>query len=115
MESGNGKVLDLELLLNQVNGIFKPNEESPEEDVTLLAALSAQVRKKNYENRGAAMQDHTVPKKNSDQRNQRPEYQDRDKLTQLVLAEMGSMRKAMIRSGFHLTSCQTNRNKRIPL
>jgi hypothetical protein len=48
------------------------------------------------------MQDRTIPKKNSDPRNQRPEYQDRDKLIQLVLdmkAEMGSMRKAMIRSG----------------
>ncbi len=48
------------------------------------------------------MQDRNVPKKNSDTKNQRPEYQDRDKLIQLVLdmkAEMGSMSKAMIRSG----------------
>jgi hypothetical protein len=44
----------------------------------------------------------TVPKRNSDPRNQRSEYQDIDKLTQLVFdmkAEMGSMRKAIIRSG----------------
>jgi hypothetical protein len=39
VESGNGKVLDLGLLLNQVKGIFKPDEEGPEEDVTLQAAL----------------------------------------------------------------------------
>jgi hypothetical protein len=73
-----------------------------EEDVTLQAVLSAQVCKTNYENLGAAMQDHTVPKKNSDPRNQRPEYQCSDKLIQLILdmySEMGSMRKAMIRSG----------------
>ncbi len=70
VESGYGKVLDLELLLNQVEGIFKPDKEGMmEEDVTLQAALSAQVCKTNYENRGAAMQDRTVPKKNSDQRN----------------------------------------------
>ncbi len=50
VESGNGEVLDLELLLNQAGGIFEPDEEDPEEDVTLQAALSAQVRKTNYEN-----------------------------------------------------------------
>ncbi len=38
VKSGNGKVLDLELLLNQVGVIFKPDEEGPEEDVTLQAA-----------------------------------------------------------------------------
>jgi hypothetical protein len=85
VESGNGKVLDLELLLNQVGGIFKPDKEGLEEDVTLQAALSAQVHKTIYENQGAAMQDSTVPKKTSDPRNQRPEYQDSDKLYQLVL------------------------------
>jgi hypothetical protein len=70
VKSGNGKMLDLELLLNQVGGIFKPDKEAKEEDCTLQAALSAQVCKPNYENRGAAMQDRTVPKKNSDQRDQ---------------------------------------------
>ncbi len=85
MESGNGKVLDLELLLNQVGGIFKPDEEVTEEFVSLLAVLSAQIRKQNYENRGAAVQDSTVPKKNSDPRNQRLGYHYIEKLTQLVL------------------------------
>ncbi len=47
------------------------------------------------------MQDCTIPKKNSDPRNQQTEYQDRDKLIRLVLdmkAEMGSMYKDLIRS-----------------
>ncbi len=38
-ESENGKVLDLELLLNQVGGVFKPDQEGTKEDVTLQAAL----------------------------------------------------------------------------
>ena len=33
VESGNGKILDLELLLNQVVGIFKPENDCPEDDV----------------------------------------------------------------------------------
>ncbi len=51
--SGNGKVLDLELLLSQVGGIFKPDEDCLEEDNNLQVALSAQVRKTIYEDRGA--------------------------------------------------------------
>jgi hypothetical protein len=39
VESGNGRVLDLELLLKQVGGISKPDEDGPEEDITLQAAL----------------------------------------------------------------------------
>jgi hypothetical protein len=73
VESGSGKILDLELLLNQVGGIFKPEDEGLEDDTTLQAALSAQVFKTNYENRGAAMQERPVPKKNSDPRNQQPD------------------------------------------
>ena len=45
VESGNGRVLDLELLLNQVRGIFKPDDDGQEEDITLQAALSAQVQR----------------------------------------------------------------------
>ncbi len=89
VESGNGKVFDLELLFSQVRGIFKPEEEGQEEDVTLQAALLAQVSKTNYENLGAATQDHTIPKKNSDPRNQRTDYQDRDKLIQLIFGHEG--------------------------
>jgi hypothetical protein len=43
VESGNGKKLDLELLLNQVWGTFKPDEKATEEDGTLQATLSAQL------------------------------------------------------------------------
>jgi hypothetical protein len=70
VESGNCKVLDLELWLNQVGGIFKPDEDGQEDDVTLQAALTAQVGKTNYENSVAVLQERTVPKKNSDSRNQ---------------------------------------------
>ncbi len=102
VESCDGKILDLEMLLNQVGGIFKPEDESLDDDTTLQAALSAQVHKTNYENRGAAMQDRPVPKRNSDPRNQLPEPLECDKLYQLVLdmkAEMGSMHKAMVEAG----------------
>ncbi len=91
-------------MLNQVGGIFKLDEEATEEDGTLQAELSAQVSRQNYENLGAVVHDHTVPKKNSDPRNQNSRSQDTHKLTQLVLdmnlkAEMGTMCKAMTRSG----------------
>ena len=49
VESGNGKSLDLELLLNQIGGKFKPDEEAPENYESLQAALSAQVQWTNYE------------------------------------------------------------------
>ncbi len=41
VESGNREMLDLELLLNQVGGIFKPDKEVTEEDVHSQAALFA--------------------------------------------------------------------------
>ena len=97
VESGNGKILDLELLLDQIGGIFKPNEEAPEDDDSLQAALSAQVRKTNYENRGTAAYDCNMPKKKQESRSLKPEYSDISKLTQVVFdlkAEMGSMRIA---------------------
>ncbi len=68
VESGIGKVLDLALLLNQVGGIFEPDEDGQEEDVILQEALCAQVCKTNYENRGAVLQERTVPKKKRDSR-----------------------------------------------
>ncbi len=40
MEAGNDKTLDLELLLTEIGGIFKPDQEASEEDNTLQAALS---------------------------------------------------------------------------
>ncbi len=115
MESGNGKKLDLELLFNLTGGTFKPDEDGMEEDCSLQAALSAQVRKTNYENRGAAVQDRTEPKKNQESRPPRSGSPDIAKLTQSVLgmhAEMGSMRKAMIRSGSSSNRSPTSKNQR---
>ena len=33
VDSGNGKNLDLEILLNQIGGIFKSEDEAPVEDI----------------------------------------------------------------------------------
>ena len=90
--------LDLELLLNQIGGTFKPNEEAPEDDDSLQAALSAQIRKTNYENRA---HDHNGSEKNQESRSPKEESSDISKPAQVVLdlkAEMGSMRKAMTRA-----------------
>ena len=87
VESGNGKILDLKLLLNRIGGIYKPDEEAPENDDSFQAALSAssaQVRKTNYENRGAATYDRNGPKKNQESRSRKPESWDISKLTQVV-------------------------------
>ena len=43
VQSGNGQNLDLELLLNQLGGIFKPKDDTPEDDGTFQTALSAQI------------------------------------------------------------------------
>ncbi len=50
VDSGKGKKLGLELLFNQMGGVFKPDEEVLVEDDSLQAAPSAQVRKTNFEN-----------------------------------------------------------------
>ena len=60
VESGSGKILDLEILLNQVGGIFKSEDEGLDDDTTLQAALSAQASKPIYENSAAAMQESPV-------------------------------------------------------
>ncbi len=69
-----------------------------QEDVTLQAALSVQVRKTNYENRGAAIQDRNEPKKNGDPRNKRPECQDRDKLIQAILLRIRTQLRTLCQS-----------------
>ena len=102
VESGNGLILDLKLLLNLIGGIFRPDEEALENDESLQATLSAQVRKTNYENRGAAAYDRNGPKKNQDSKSPKPEPLDISKLMQLVFdmkAVMGSVRKAMTKAG----------------
>ena len=66
VEAGNGTDLDMEILLNQVGGIFKTDseEEAAGDEESLQAALSAQVRRPTYENRGMVIQDRNGPKKN---------------------------------------------------
>ena len=81
VEAGDGKGLDLELLLNQIKGIFKPDEGAKENEESLQAALSAQVRKTNYENRGAAVYDCIVPKKSQESRSPKQTSSDILKLT----------------------------------
>ena len=102
VDSDNGKTLDLEIILNLVGGIFKPEDESAGDEASLQAALSAQVRRTNYEHRGMATQERKPIKKNSDQRSPKQSGSDLSKLMQVVFdmkAEMGCMRKAMINAG----------------
>ena len=89
----------MEILLNLIGGIFKPDEEAAADEESLQAALSAQVRKSNYENRGMAVQDRRVPKKNPDARSSKQSIPDLSKLMQVVFdmsSIMGCMSKAMI-------------------
>ena len=102
VEAGNGKDLDMEILLNQVGGIFKPEEEAASNEESLQAALSANVRRPNYENRGMAAQDRKGPKKIPDNRSPKQSTSEISKLIQAVFdmkAEMGCMRKALINAG----------------
>ena len=99
-EAGNGKDLDMEILLNQVGGIFKTDseEEAAGDEESLQAALSAQVRRPTYENRGMAAQDRKGPKKNPDNRSPKQSKSEISKLIQAVFdmeAEMGCMLKAL--------------------
>ena len=92
VEAGNGKDLDMEMLLNQVGGNFKPEEEAAGDEESLQAALSAQFRRPTYENRGMAAQDRKGPKKNPDARSPKQSVPDLAKLIQAVFdmtAEMG--------------------------
>ena len=70
VETDNGKDLDMEILLNLIGGIFKPEDEAAGDEKSLQAALSAQVRKPNssYENSGMAVHERKAPKKNPDAR-----------------------------------------------
>ena len=49
LESDNGKDLDMEILLNLIGGIFKPEDEAAGEYTSLQAALTVQVWRTNYE------------------------------------------------------------------
>ena len=95
VDSDNGKDLDMEILLNLIGGIFKPEDEAAGDDQSLQAALTAQVRRTNYENRGMATQERKAPKKNTEQRSPKQSVSDFSTLMQVVFdmkAEMGCMR-----------------------
>ena len=94
VDAGNGRDLDMDILLNQVGGIFKPEEEAASNGESLQAALSANVQRSNFANRGMAAQDRKgqVPKKNPDNRSPKPLSSEISKLVQAVFdmkAEMG--------------------------
>ena len=92
----------MEILLNLIGRLFKPDEETAGDEESLQAALSAQVRKHTYENRGMSAQDRKGPKKNSDTRSLKQSVSDLAKLMQAVFnmkAETGCMRKAMVNAG----------------
>ena len=101
MEAGNGKDLDMEILLNQVGGIFKAEEETANNEDSLQAALSANVQRQNYANRGRAAQDQRGPKKSPDQRPPKYPASEIARLVQAVFdmkSEMGIIRRALINS-----------------
>jgi hypothetical protein len=60
VEYSKGKSPDLEQLLNKIGSIFKPIEEEAPEDETLQAALTAHIRKSEYQ--GTQAKNQTCPK-----------------------------------------------------
>ena len=89
----------MEILLNQVGGIFKAEGEAASNEDSLQAALSANVQRQDYANRGMAAQDRKGLKKNPDDKSPKHPGSDLARLIQAVFdmkAEMGCMRKAMI-------------------
>ena len=114
-ESGNGKILDLELLLNQIGGIFKPGEESPETTIYYKRQCRLKFAKRIMR---IGAQPHMIvmgQKKNKESRSSKPESSDISKLTQVVFdlnAEMGSMRKAMTRAGISFDKSPNKQKRR---
>ena len=105
VEAGNGKDSDMEILLNQVGGIFKAEEEAASNEDSLQAALSANVQRQNYANRGMAVQDRKGPKKNPDEKPPKYPASDIARLVQAVFdmkSEMGIIRRALINSGISI-------------
>ena len=87
---------------------------APEEDDSLQAALSAQVRKTNFEHRRAAVYDHNGSKKCQESRCPKAESSDLSTLTQAIFnmkAKMGITRRAMTNAGI---SFDTSPNQRKP-
>ena len=110
VEAGNGQDLDMEILLNQVGGIFKAEEETANNEDSLQAALSANVQRQNYANRGMAAQDRRGPKKSPDQRPPKYPASEIARLVQAVFdmkSEMGIIRRALINSGISIEKSPT--------
>jgi hypothetical protein len=108
VEYSKGKVLDLELLLNRIGSVFKPIEDETQEDESLQAALSAQVRKNVY--KGTQGRDRGGPKQNPNPRPDRAESESDSKLIRLILdlkAEIGVLHKAMTIHGITIESAPT--------
>ena len=56
VDSDNGKDLDMEILLNLIGGIFKPEDEAAGDDTSLQAALNVQeneLREQGYGDAGS--------------------------------------------------------------
>ncbi len=97
VEYSKGKLLDLELLLNTksctICSIFKPIEKEAQEDESLHAAPTAQIRKSEYKGSQAKSRSSPKPIQNS-----RPERADQESdywLTRLILdlkCEIGILR-----------------------
>ena len=110
VEAGNGKDLDMEILLNQVGGIFKAEDEAASHEDSLQAALSDNVQRQNYANRGMAVQDRKGQKKNPDEKPPKPPASDIARLVQAVFdmkAEMGCLRRAMANAGISVEKSPT--------
>jgi len=82
VEYGKGKQPDLEQLLNKIGCIFKPIEEAAPEDENLQAALTAQVRKSEYQ--GTQAKNRTGPKHVQNSRPERAEHESDSRLTRLM-------------------------------
>ena len=57
VEAGNGKDLDMEILLNQVGRIFNAEDEAASNEDSLQAARSANVQRQIFANRCMTVQD----------------------------------------------------------
>jgi hypothetical protein len=83
VEYSKGKQPDLEQLLNKIGSIFKPIEEEAPEDENLQAALTAQIRKSEYQ--GTQAKNRTGPKHVQNSRPERAEHESDSRLTRLIL------------------------------
>jgi hypothetical protein len=83
VEYSKGKSLDLELLLDRIGSIFKPIEEEAQEDESLQAALTAQIRK--GENKGSHAKKLSGKKPIQNSRPKRAEQESDSRLTRHIL------------------------------